>query len=53
MTLHNLDGSDVTHPMDLNGIKQKIDNQLYDSFKAFLLDIKIIVHNCKCLADGQ
>ncbi|KAF7889393.1 uncharacterized protein EAF01_010886 [Botrytis porri] len=37
----------VKHPMDLQTMQQKLDEGLYDTPKAFVEDVKLIIKNCR------
>ncbi|KAF7891387.1 uncharacterized protein EAF02_001712 [Botrytis sinoallii] len=37
----------IKHPMDLQTMQQKLDQGLYDTPKAFVEDVKLIIKNCR------
>lgn len=37
----------IKHPMDLQTMQQKLDKGLYDTPKAFVEDVKLIIKNCR------
>lgn len=50
--LKQLDSKSMGNAIDLNEISQKIDNQRYDSFFEFIVDIRNIHHHCStCASD--